>query len=279
MASRPGAGTALRVLQERALVLAGVHVGAASLSLVRRGEKRIRGDGFDATIAAGEAVALPAGLSMEVTNVADPDGVYEALSLVADPALIGAVDGRRAVTSPVHLGRLEAGFADAVIRAADAIFDPPRTPKPVAAARVGEALAWLAAAGLHFERLRPASAAERVRELIGEAPGRAWTAPYVSRSLGMSEATLRRRLAGEGTTLSDLLVEVRMSTALVLLQATDRPVAEIALDVGYGSPSRFAGRFRKRFGHPPHAVRDGDPDFERYGTEIDRYRSAVPPAA
>ena len=38
-----------------------------------------------------------------------------------------------------------------------------------------------------------------------------------------------------------------MLSALVLLQATTRPVSEIASSVGYESPSRFAVRFRDRF--------------------------------
>ena len=55
MATRPSAGTALRVLQERALVLVGVYVSSPALSFVRRGEKRVRGEGFDMTIPAGAA--------------------------------------------------------------------------------------------------------------------------------------------------------------------------------------------------------------------------------
>ena len=275
MATRPGAGTALRVLQERALVLAGVHVASPAVSFVRRGEKRLRGDGFDITIAAGEAVALPAALSAEVTNIADGDGVYEALTLVPDPLLFGAMRDGRPVQAPVHLSRLEPGFAEALVRAGEAIFDPGRTPEPVAAARMGEGLAWVAARGLRFVPPRPTSVAERAHALLSAEPGRPWSGPDVASALAMSEATLRRRLADEDTSLSALLVEVRMATALVMLQATDRSIAEIALDVGYGSPSRFAGRFRARYGHPPHAVRDGDPDFDRRGTENDRAGSAA----
>ena len=47
-----------------------------------------------------------------------------------------------------------------------------------------------------------------------------------------------------------------MAHALMLLQVTDQPVATVAALVGYDSPSRFAARFRQRFGHPPAAIRD-----------------------
>jgi AraC-like DNA-binding protein len=46
-----------------------------------------------------------------------------------------------------------------------------------------------------------------------------------------------------------------MTTALTLLQVTDRPVAEIAYQVGYQSASRFSDRFKRRFGFSPVAVR------------------------
>ena len=82
-----------------------------------------------------------------------------------------------------------------------------------------------------------------------------WTADRMARELAMSAATLRRRLAAEGATFADLVVDARMSSALTLLQATAQPVADIALSVGYESASRFAIRFRQRFGFAPSAVR------------------------
>jgi AraC-like DNA-binding protein len=79
--------------------------------------------------------------------------------------------------------------------------------------------------------------------------------PQVAERLAMSEATLRRRLNAEGTGFVELLADVRMSHAMTLLQSTDRPVAHIASAVGYESASRFAIRFRERFGFAPTAIR------------------------
>ena len=85
--------------------------------------------------------------------------------------------------------------------------------------------------------------------------------------MAMSEATLRRRLAADGTSFSALLTDLRMTRALGMLQTTDLPVGTIAAEVGYASASRFALRFRDRFGVSPSAIRDL-PD--RSGTEVDR---------
>ena len=65
----------------------------------------------------------------------------------------------------------------------------------------------------------------------------------------------RRRLAKQGTGFRTLLTDVRMTRALTLLQVTPWPVAQIAGAVGYESPSRFAARFKERFGFAPSAVR------------------------
>jgi transcriptional regulator GlxA family with amidase domain len=46
-----------------------------------------------------------------------------------------------------------------------------------------------------------------------------------------------------------------MSFAMVLLQSTQHAVNRIALQVGYESASRFAIRFRERFGFAPTAIR------------------------
>ncbi|MCU0827909.1 MAG: helix-turn-helix domain-containing protein [Tabrizicola sp.] len=62
-----------------------------------------------------------------------------------------------------------------------------------------------------------------------------------------------------------------MNRALGLLQTTDNPVQQIAFAVGYASASRFAVRFRARFGLAPSAIRGGDRD----GTVIDRLGTAA----
>jgi transcriptional regulator GlxA family with amidase domain len=50
-------------------------------------------------------------------------------------------------------------------------------------------------------------------------------------------------------------MDARMSLALTLLQASDLSVNNIANAVGYSSASRFAVRFRQRFGFAPSAIR------------------------
>lgn len=78
----------------------------------------------------------------------------------------------------------------------------------------------------------------------------------------MSEATFRRRLADQGQPFNDILIDVRMTAALTLLQVADRPISDIASQVGYESASRFPVRFKKRFGFSPAAVRGARSQLE-----------------
>lgn len=66
-----------------------------------------------------------------------------------------------------------------------------------------------------------------------------------------------------GTTIGDWLLQYRMNQAAVLLK-TDREasVAEIAMQVGYSSPSKFAMAFRRVMGMPPTEYRHRRNDWQ-----------------
>lgn len=96
-----------------------------------------------------------------------------------------------------------------------------------------------------------------------------WTLAHAARSFNMSEATLRRKLAAENTGFSEILSDTRMNRALGLIQTTTLPMAQVALEVGYDSPSQFAARFKERFGVNPRHVRGGSERFERIGAEVE----------
>jgi AraC-like DNA-binding protein len=142
-------------------------------------------------------------------------------------------------------------------RCVQAIRAPNLIPDAVAESRMRELLAWLSHMGFVFASGGPVSVQRKVRLTIGMAPEKNWIAKDLALALAMSEATFRRKLAEEGQSFSGILVDVRMSYALTLLQVTDTPISGIAYQVGYESASRFSVRFKKRFGFSPNAIRDG----------------------
>lgn len=121
--------------------------------------------------------------------------------------------------------------------------------------RLMDLLAALAERGHFFRQTAQHGTSRRLRTLIGEAPERHWTAHEAGRALAMSEATLRRRLSDDRVRFEDLLIDVRMHHAMMLVQTTSWSIPHIAQACGYKSRARFADRFRARFGYLPSTVR------------------------
>jgi AraC-like DNA-binding protein len=77
----------------------------------------------------------------------------------------------------------------------------------------------------------------------------------VARLLGMSDRTLTRRLAGEGTSFQVLLDNSLKSQAAELLQDDALTAAEVAYVLGYEDPANFGRAFRRWFGTSPRKFR------------------------
>jgi AraC-like DNA-binding protein len=80
----------------------------------------------------------------------------------------------------------------------------------------------------------------------------------VARRLGMSTATLRRRLAEEGTTHSALLDDVRKELAFSYLKRPELAVNEVAFLLRFSDPAAFHRAFKRWTGTTPQAFRKQD---------------------
>jgi AraC-like DNA-binding protein len=85
--------------------------------------------------------------------------------------------------------------------------------------------------------------------------GHAVTLELLAESLGMSGRSLQRGLANQGASFTALLGAVRLRRAAEWLQRTDKPVVEIALDLGYTDASNFTRAFRRAIGVSPSVFR------------------------
>jgi AraC-like DNA-binding protein len=72
---------------------------------------------------------------------------------------------------------------------------------------------------------------------------------------GVSVRTFQRRLADSGMTYRGIVNAVRMEFASRWLASTEKPVLEIALDLGYEEASNFTRAFRLRTGVSPQQYR------------------------
>ena len=77
----------------------------------------------------------------------------------------------------------------------------------------------------------------------------------VARALGMSERTLSRRLADEGTTYEELVDQLRRSLAFQYIKAPSISVSQIAWLLGYEGSTSFNHAFVRWTGSSPSVVR------------------------
>jgi AraC-like DNA-binding protein len=108
---------------------------------------------------------------------------------------------------------------------------------------------------LLVEREPGALLVQRVTRALFAADGRGFqTSVQVARGLGMAERTLKRRLAEQGTSYSELLDRQRQTRALELLR-TEASVEEIAERLGYSDAANFTRAFRRWTGKSPRTLR------------------------
>ncbi len=74
---------------------------------------------------------------------------------------------------------------------------------------------------------------------------------YVARSLGMDRRTLHRHLTESGESFTSLVDAARIELAQRYVAHRDRPLTEIAEDLGFAALSSFSRWFKDRFGCSP----------------------------
>ncbi|MGO4256767.1 AraC family transcriptional regulator ligand-binding domain-containing protein [Marmoricola sp. RAF53] len=108
-------------------------------------------------------------------------------------------------------------------------------------------------ADLASERRDGSPLAQQVRVLLAQRLAFDASVAGVAAGLAMSERTLRRRLAEDGTGFQVLLDEVRTSLAEKLLATGSLTVAEVAHRLGYAEAASFIHAYKRWHGRTPKA--------------------------
>ena len=256
--SRQNVGLTASVRQRNDLLVHTFVTDHPALILLRRGRKTIKINGKKIALLPGDAVAIAPGTTCDVQNETERGEFESSWIVCANPILLKAekafLDHKR-LTHVAALRNLGDEFVQSFERVMQTIVLANRIPDIVAEHRMQELLTWLAHTGVVYNAQTASNLQRKVRLMIGAAPQKTWISRELAQSLAMSEATFRRRLADQGQSFNDILIDVRMTAALTLLQVTDQLISDIAYQVGYESASRFSVRFKKRFGFSPTAVR------------------------
>jgi len=224
------------------------------------GRKRLSTPQGEIRFAPGQVFLLPRATRWDVINEAPAGGHYEARLISFAPKLVEAFHarfGQFAAVPPIqHSASTQAddAFVNTFQHAVVALRDP-ETSAAMREHRAMEVMLLLAERGLVFAPVSELSWTDRVHRLVGQRPHASWSVDDVARGFQVSASTLQRRLTEEDTTVSRCVREVRLETAMAMLQETDLQVSEIAARCGYDSHSRFTAVFRKRFGYAPSFLR------------------------
>jgi AraC-like DNA-binding protein len=95
----------------------------------------------------------------------------------------------------------------------------------------------------------------RVRDLVRGGDDGFRSVTDVAKLMHVSERTLKRRLAGLGTSYSELLDEHRRDQALLMMAGSEVSIDEVALRLGYSDAANFTRAFRRWTGKSPRAHR------------------------
>lgn len=224
--------------------IAGCAFSRASIVVIVEGAKEVVSMGRHLRFMAGTVLVLPGGWRGDVVNDPDPQtGAYRAIFIDFPDDLV-----RRATrtfplvkTEPRFSLPLDPMLATAIHHAGEGIASG-ALPRELMEHRVMEVLIVLGMRGAL--PLKPETMTGRVRALIRWQPDRAWTAELIAGELGTSNATLRRRLADEGTGLREVMTTERIALAKTMLAEDEMSLNEVALAAGYRSTRRFADRLR-----------------------------------
>lgn len=118
---------------------------------------------------------------------------------------------------------------------------------PILEAHVQELIARSARTGTFADQVRS--------QLTHEAIGQGARAKEVANMLGISVATLHRRLANEDTTFKTISDEASKSLAALLIEQQSLPVGTVAQRLGYSETAALTRAFHRWFGMSPRDYR------------------------
>ncbi|MCC7385750.1 MAG: AraC family transcriptional regulator [Deltaproteobacteria bacterium] len=150
---------------------------------------------------------------------------------------------RRIFRSPVRFAR----GRDAFLVAKDVLDRPMANPDPALHALMEQHGRWLLGR-LPKERPFLATVADKLRSQLSTGDV---TITALAAALHLSERTLQRRLADEGTTFRELLDRVRADLARSYLSSPEMSIGEVAFMLGFSETSTFHRAFRQWTGQTP----------------------------
>ncbi|WP_449467718.1 helix-turn-helix transcriptional regulator [Stenotrophomonas humi] len=234
-----------------------VEIPQPQFAILLQGRKQVHTAQQSMEFAPGDLFLITQRCRIDVVNIPDPhSGIY--LSAIVPFCAEALTAARTLWNEPLP----EAGNTLARLPLADHGAALLQWRQSLEAGHYTEARLALAALAVAFCRRGHGSLlippepglGERIRDLVAAHPERDWQSRDFEQHLGLSGATLRRRLANEQLGLRELVSDARLAHAMQLLYTTQLPLKTVAARVGYRSLGSFNKRFNARYGLDPAAI-------------------------
>jgi AraC-like DNA-binding protein len=207
---------------------------------------------------AGDLMIFPPGSMVTMENRPVLDDRYRAVGVSFSDDLIDAVFADHqlhTVPKGIQIVRAEPDHPSNLLDLITATLADDALPPSIQQHRLLEPLIWLRDKGYQLPTHSEERPLSRLRRLIETDLSHPWRISEVASHFAMSEATLRRLLVKSGQGFAKTLLNTRLEHGLSMLQTTNVPVSQIALDCGFKTPSHFSDAFRKRFEIRPKDIR------------------------
>ncbi len=229
------------------------------LFFIQVGSKRVRCPINGEVIGHGDDVMIfPPGSMVTLENRAVLNDDYRAIGVCFPKHMIKAVfsnEKSNIESVGIQIVQACADHSLQILNTIQATLNDTKLPEPIRQHRLLEPLIWLKSHGIHLSTDEEEKPLSKIRRLIETDLSHSWRSNEVAEHFAISESTMRRWLAKSRQSFSKILQNTRLEHGLSLLQSTDIPISEIALDCGFKTPSHFSDSFRKRFGIKPSEIR------------------------
>jgi AraC-like DNA-binding protein len=232
--------------------LVNVQIIKPLLICVLDGRKKLGSEG-EIDCPAGSFIILSNRPGIEMRNI--PSGSeYFALLIEFEYKDFDCLPPRQGRTEPFIQGAISPAFRQTLLQFVEWSAFAPQAMWPV---RRRELLQFLYHSG--YVQLsavnEPPSLSHKVHGIICADLANDVNADVLASRLAVSEATLRRKLAAEGTSIQAIKDKARLSLGLHLVQTTFDPIGRVAERCGFQSQSRFTDKFKQFFGVTPTELR------------------------
>ena len=249
----------LSVTQATSATFTDLYFTQTFLFFIETGSKRVKCPTNGEVIGeAGDVLIFPPGSVVTLENRPLLKARYRADGVCFPHDLVDRVfadQPQRAVSPGIQVLRAAAHRPSEILDLIKDTLGRDDLPLAIRQHRFLEPLIWLRQKGVSLPKRGEEQPWGKVRRLIETDLGHPWRVAEVAGHFAMSEASFRRWLARSGPGFARILFNTRLEKGLTLLQSTDLPISQIALDCGFKTPSHFSDSFRKRFGITPRMIR------------------------